>query len=239
MALLYGLLMYKMPQNHAGCLQLTERLEAEFGREGYHAVLFDTKDTEAIPSAIFQCDNCRRHFLRGVFLSCGTVSAPASLYHLELAMPDRESADTLASFLGDLDMPPKQMKRRETEILYYKESERIIDFLTLIGAQNAAFEMINETIQKDLRNNANRHVNCDTANIHKTVNAAQKQIEAIRYLRDSGLFNELPEELKATAVLRETYPDMTLAELALVHEPAVTKSGVNHRLKKLEWLAKH
>lgn len=225
-ALLYGLLLFRQPQTeYLSEAELLLRLRGELRDE--------REDAPASLEEIFLCENCRRCFLRGVFIACGTVSDPAASYHLEIAIPDTESVPGMIAVMTALGLPPKATKRRGTDILYYKENEIISDFLAAIGAQNAAFEMINERIRRDFRNQANRYANCDTANINKTVSTSQMQIEAIAALRATGCLENLPDELRETARLREENPDASLAQLAALHHPPITKSGVNHRLCKI------
>lgn len=225
-ALLYGLLLFRQPQTeYPAEAELLTRLRGELRGA--------VDDAPASLNDIFFCENCRRNFLRGVFIACGTVSDPTSSYHLEIAVPDTASVSEMAEIMTSLGLPPKAAKRRGTDILYYKENETISDFLATIGAQNAAFEIINERIRRDFRNQANRYANCDTANINKTVSTSQMQIEAIAALRATGCLYDLPPELLETAKLREENPDASLEQLAALHNPPITKSGVNHRLRKI------
>lgn len=186
-----------------------------------------------LPSDGFICSECRSVFLRGVFIKCGTIVKPDSGYHLELIMPDSAAADAVSAILNDSGLAPKTTVRKGTPVLYYKESEAIEDFLNYIGAHKAAFELINMKILKDIRNNVNRAANCDAANITKTINAAQVQVDAISALIESGKIEEIPSELRETAYLRLQYPDLSLSELAQLHAPPISKSGLNHRLNKI------
>ena len=191
-----------------------------------------------IDTGKFLCDDCVKYFLRGVFLEFGTITNPDKSYHLELVLNNEITADSLAEVLTKYDMEPKKINRKNNYVLYYKESERIVDFLYIIGANKSAFHMMNTKIRKELRNNANRHANCDTANIDKTVSASMNHIDAINVLIANGGINDLPEELKETAYLRLDNPDITLSELAAIHNPPISKSGVNYRLKKLSEISK-
>jgi len=181
----------------------------------------------------FGCLECERVFLRGVFISSGNLSDPLRTYHLELKTPSYEMSDLVEDTLTNAGLPPKRLVRNKTISLYYKESAAIADFLMLIGAQEASFKFMNTVIFKQKRNNANREANCDAANIEKTVKAAGGQIDAIEALAADGTLSQLSDDLIATAELRLIYPHIALDELAALHDPPITKSGVYHRLRKL------
>ena len=181
----------------------------------------------------YGCPSCRTAFLRGIFLSCGNVTDPDSCYHLDLVLSDDAAAEKLGYMLEDLGLPPKHTARKGMPILYYKESEAVEDFLTTVGATKASLAVMDKKIFKDLRNNANRVSNCELANIGKTVGAATVQYEAIRSLMLGSRFGLLPAELQETARLRYENPELPLKELAELHEPPLTKSGLNHRLRKI------
>ncbi|MDD6800696.1 MAG: DNA-binding protein WhiA [Firmicutes bacterium] len=182
-----------------------------------------------------KCEGCRAAFLRGAFISYGTVASPDRAYHLEFSAPDEACADSLSGVLSDAGYPPKKVYRenRGAYGLYYKDSDAIGYLLAYIGAHKASFELMDQKIYKDLRNNANRHANCDTANIVKTVTASTKQLDMIYNIIDSGMAEGLPEDLKETLDLRAANPDITLEQLAALHTPPLTKSGVYHRLKRI------
>ena len=186
-------------------------------------------------TSLFHCDGCRAAFLRGVFLACGTVVSPERRYHLEFAVPKKAHADFLATVLSSVGLSPKTVFRpaRSGYGLYFKDSEQIGDLLTLIGAQNATFRLYDAKIYRDLRNDANRHTNCDTANIDKTIRASTGQMDAIVRILDSGLADKLPPELRETLDLRAAHPDANLQQLADLHTPPLTKSGVYHRLQRI------
>ena len=175
-------------------------------------------------------------FLCGAFLACGTVTEPARGYHLEFVPPSEWLCDLLFEVLSTLGYPPKSSVRRGTTVLYYKESEPIEDLLAMMGAVKCSLELMELKIYRDLRNRANRATNCETANIDKMVRTAQKQIADIRYLRDCGLLETLPQELIELAEIRENSPDASLAELAALC--GVSRSGVNHRLARLSEAAR-
>lgn len=189
--------------------------------------------------ALFQCQSCRAVFIRGAFIACGTVSSPKHAYHLEFLTPNEELAEKLSALLDESGFPAKKISRahRGTLGLYYKDSETISDVLAFIGANDAAFRLIDEKIYRDLRNNANRQANCETANIDKTITAATNQLDAIYSIIDSGRAALLSDELKETLDLRAAHPDFSLEQLAEIHSPPLTKSGVYHRLKKIQKFA--
>ena len=178
-------------------------------------------------------DCCRSAFLRGAFLSGGSVTDPAKRYHLELATSHAQASRELRSLLEDMDMEPKQTTRGGYQVTYFKSSDQIEDLLTAMGAPLAAMELMNTRAEKELRNGVNRRVNCEAANLDKAVDAAQEQLIAIRKLYAQERVESLPDQLKETIVLRETYPELTLSQLAEEFDPPITKSCLNHRLRKL------
>ena len=181
---------------------------------------------------------CRAAFLRGIFFAGGSITDPRKRYHLELATSHMQVSRELEALLRECGFAPKSVSRSGSYITYFKQSNHIEDFLTLMGAPVAAVDLMNAKIEKDLRNSVNRRLNCDTANVDKAVEAAQEQIEAIRRLREEGVLENLPEKLRQTAAARVDNPELSLSELAEVLEPPVTKSCLNHRMRKLTALAK-
>lgn len=196
--------------------------------------LTDAGRPAALPdSALFACPACEIAFIRGVFLSCGNVTDPGAYYHLDMVLYEDDMAEAFGYFLEEHGLAPKHTARKGMPVLYYKDSEAIEDFLTVIGAKKAAFAVMDAKILKDIRNNANRVSNCELANLGKTVDAATLQYEAIRDLMESDRFALLPVELQQTAKLRYEHPDLPLKDLAALHEPPLTKSGLNHRLRRI------
>ena len=181
---------------------------------------------------------CRTAFMRGAFLAGGSVTDPEKRYHLELATSHLQVSRELEVLLRECGYPPKSVSRNGSYITYFKQSDQIEDFLTLIGAPVAAMSVMTTKMEKDLRNSVNRRLNCDSANLDKAVEAAQEQLEAIRRLREAGLLDQLPEKLQQTAAARLAHPELTLSELAESLDPPVTKSCLNHRLRKIQQLAK-
>lgn len=186
-----------------------------------------------INDTLFSCDKCKVEFLKGAFLSCGNVSSPEKSYHLEMSVAYFNLSRELLYFLKGMSMEAKYTKRASHYVIYYKESEKIVDFLGLIGATQENFEYNNTLIEKDIRNNVNRLTNCEMANLSKQSEAAGKQIVAIRRLFESNGETEISDELLETAKIRLAHPEASLASLAALHEPPVTKSCVNRRLIKL------
>ncbi len=181
---------------------------------------------------------CQVSFLRGAFLAGGSVTDPEKRYHLELLTVHRAVSRETYALLLELGYQPKDTERGGSHILYFKQSDAIEDFLTMIGAPVCAMGIMAAKVEKDLRNGINRRVNCETANIGKVVNAAQEQLEAIRQLETTGKLETLPDKLKATVRLRMENPEATLSELAAMLDPPITKSAMNHRMRKLIELAK-
>ncbi|MCC8135365.1 MAG: DNA-binding protein WhiA [Ruminococcus sp.] len=176
-------------------------------------------------------------FAAGVFLACGSVNNPSKEYHLEFTVPERHLAEELLTLLGDIGVNAKIASRRGQFVVYIKESESIEDTLTFIGAQQCTLELMNVKIYKDVRNKANRIANCDTANIDKVVNAAIRQIEDIQLIdRNVGIEN-LPDELREIAEIRLANTDMSLKEIGDSLENPISRSGVNHRFKRLAKMA--
>lgn len=223
----------------------TEIRTASRGGHRAYAVCFSSRalssvfadiDTgaENIASAVgFRCRECEGHFMRGVFLSCAAVSKPKSGYHLEISVYGERRAELLFRLLCDNVAPPGRIVRGERVGLYYKSNAKIADLLYFFGASRASFEMANVGIERDIRNNENRATNCVTRNISRAVGAASRHIEAINYLYESGKDGFLSEELAYTARLRLENASATLSELAMLHEPPITKSGLNGRLSKI------
>ena len=181
---------------------------------------------------------CRASFLRGIFFAGGSVTDPLKRYHLELTTSHAQASRELDVLLRECGYPPKSVSRNGSFVTYFKQSDQIEDFLTLIGAPVAAMNVMSAKMEKDLRNSVNRRLNCDSANLDKAVLAAQEQMEAIRALQTAGLLDQLPDKLQMTAALRLENPELTLSELAEEFDPPVSKSCLNHRLRKLLELAK-
>ncbi len=181
---------------------------------------------------------CRAAFLRGAFLAGGSVTEPSKRYHLELVTSHAQASRELMALLADMDRQPGQTTRNGSQVTYFKSGEQIAELLSFIGAPNSAAALATARAEKELRNDVNRQVNCEAANLDKAVNAAQEQLEAIRRLYELDRVEELSAALKETIILRETYPELTLSQLAEEFEPPITKSCLNHRLRKLVELSR-
>lgn len=181
---------------------------------------------------------CRSAFLRGAFLAGGSVIDPQKSYHLELSTSHLSVSREMVALMRELDLEPKDAQRKGNAVIYFKQSDRIEDFLTTIGAPLAAMEVMNAKLEKNLRGSVNRRVNCDAANMDKVVEAAMTQVEAIRRLEESGQLAQLPDKLRESARLRLAHPEDTLSQLAQRCDPPISKSALNHRLRKLVELGK-
>ncbi len=186
---------------------------------------------------LLQKSCCRRAYLRGAFLAAGSVSDPNKSYHFEIACRDEKQAATLMEISGSFDIPLKEIVRKNHPVVYLKEGALIVEALNVMEAHVALMDFENSRILKDMRNSLNRRVNCETANIGKTVTAAVKQAEDIRAVMGMPEYKSLPYGIRQIADLRLKYPDASLKELGEMCDPPLGKSGVNHRLRKLSMLA--
>ena len=211
-----------------------EKIRQVFSACGFSA---ETSVSLHVNFALLEKDCCRRAFLRGAFLAGGSVTDPEKRYHLELSTTHWKVSRETGTLLLEMELPAKETERKGSSVLYYKQSEAIEDFLTVIGAPVSAMAVMEAKIEKDWRNEANRKTNCDSANVDKAVAAAQEQLAAIRKLEERAVLETLPEKLRQTAALRREHPETTLSELAELHEPPISKSAVNHRMRKLLALA--
>lgn len=187
---------------------------------------------------ILEEECCKISFLRGAFMAGGSVTDPEKRYHLELATSHLRVTREVYSLLMELGFFPKDTTRSGNHVLYFKQSDYIEDVLTTLGAPVCAMRIMEAKVEKDLRNGVNRRVNCETANLGKAVDAAQEQLAAIRRLEANGTYNDLPDKLRKTAELRKANPEATLQELAQMQDPPLTKSAINHRMRKIMELSK-
>ncbi len=188
---------------------------------------------------IVQNTCCKRAFIRGAFLTSGSMSNPKKSYHLEIVVNDSEKAEQLKCMIQSFSIDAKIVTRKKSYVVYIKEGSQIVDLLNVMEAHIALMDLENVRILKEMRNQVNRQVNCETANINKTVIAASKQIDDILFIRDNIGFGDLAEGLEDIARLRIRYPDASLKELGAMLTPTIGKSGVNHRLRKLSMIAEH
>ena len=196
-------------------------------------------DPREAAQGLFLCPNCQMAFLRGALIGCAVINDPAKEAHLEFRLKHPSRASVLYPVLAECEEPPKLTNRQSSCGLYYKKGAIIEDILLQCGAQQAGFSFINDKIEKEIRNTENRVTNCEARNIQKTVSASHRQITAIRHLKSKpALWDSLPEELRITAELRMEHENASLQELIRLHNPPISKSGLNHRLSKLMQLAR-
>lgn len=180
----------------------------------------------------YSCDGCRGAFLRSAFLTSGTISDPHKSFHLEFSLPEAR-AKAFSAFLKGLGYSPKCVVRPSGVGVYFKDGASIEDLILQMGSHHVVYDLMNTRIERDIRNNENRATNCVASNIGRYVSASQKQLDAISFLMSTGRLEEMDMPLQITAKLRYDNPDATLAELAELHIPAISRSGVNHRLAKI------
>ncbi len=180
---------------------------------------------------------CKQAYLRGAFLASGSVTDPSKGYHFELVSDNPAQAELLRYIMTGFGLEPKLIRRKKYYVVYLKDGSMIVDILNIMGAHVSLMNMENVRILKDMRNTVNRRVNCETANINKTVSAAVRQLEDIAYIERTKGLKYLPEQLRAIAVARQEEPDLPLKELGEKMKPTLGKSGVNHRLRKISEIA--
>ena len=186
---------------------------------------------------VVQQSCCKRAYIRGAFLASGSISDPEKGYHFEIVYTDERKAQQLQTIIRSFSVDAKIVQRKKSYVVYVKEGAQIVDMLAVMEANVALMDLENIRILKEMRNSVNRKVNCETANINKTVNAAVKQMEDIKLIQQVMGFEQLSDGLAQIAELRMQYPEATLKELGMMLSPQVGKSGVNHRLRKLSALA--
>lgn len=189
------------------------------------------------PRQVIQKDCCKKAFVRGMFLAVGSVNDPNKAYHFEIVVHNKEMAENVRDVINSFSLDAKVVKRKKYYVVYLKEGSMIVDILNVMEAYVSLMDMENVRIIKDMRNDINRRVNCETANIKKTVNAARRQIEDIEYIEKTKGLKYLNDSLRVLAELRLEEPDANLAELGEMLNPPVSKSGVNHRLRKISSIA--
>lgn len=189
------------------------------------------------PKQVIQKDCCKKAFLRGIFLATGSVSDPSKAYHFEIVVRNKDMAASIREVMQSFLLDAKVVKRKKYYIVYLKEGAMIVDMLKIMEASVNLMDMENVLILKEMRNDINRRVNCETANIKKTVNAARRQIDDILYIEKKKGLKYLSDSLRQIAELRLEEPDANLVELGEMLNPPVSKSGVNHRLRKISEIA--
>lgn len=218
-------------RNHNDALRI---LQATKLIEEYAEIVDEVRIVNPI---VVQQTCCRRAFIRGAFLAAGSMSDPTKSYHFEIVCAAEAMAIQMKELICSFSMDAKIVSRKKSYVVYLKEGSQIVDILNVMEAPIALMELENIRILKEMRNTVNRKVNCETANINKTVSAAVKQLEDITYIKDTIGFEKLPEGLEEVALARLSHPEATLKELGEFLSPPVGKSGVNHRLRKLGELA--
>lgn len=252
-ALMYGLLYCAEIKNNMFVLKKTNVKNADFVKktiymlfkngaelikENNRDICIDTGISRfstfvEFKECVFKCNNCSAHFLKGLFLTNGTVNDPLKSYRLEIVFTDEVKRNEIFQFLSNEGILSKASKRKKSFIIYIKDSNMIEDFLAKIGATHATFEVMNSKILKEIRNNANRATNCDAANINKSLQASKKHIDAITKLVERKRIDLLPEALKETALKRLEFKELNYAQLGEKFDPPISKSGIYHRLEKI------
>ncbi|HZH93994.1 MAG TPA: DNA-binding protein WhiA [Tissierellaceae bacterium] len=190
-----------------------------------------------VPKNIVASRCCKRSFIRGSFLGGGSMSNPEKTYHLEFVTSHEEHAKSLRDIINSFELNSKIIQRKDNFVVYIKEGEQIVDLLNIIGAHQALLKLEDIRVLKEVRNNINRLVNCETANLGKTISASMRQIESIKTIQRRMGLNKLPDSLREIAEVRLANPDASLKEIGEMMNPPIGKSGVNHRFRKLEEIA--
>lgn len=201
-------------------------------------ITFKKKNNEILKEPLENLtDSQKRAFIRGTFLGAGSINNPDKTYHLEINLSNKENMENLYSLLKQININCKKLEQENKFSIYFKDGEEIAKFIALLGANNSVLKFEDIRVQKDMRGKVNRIVNCQTANLNKTLNASVEQIDAIRNLQVTNRFNKLDDNLKEIALLRLEYPDISLVELGKKLKNPIGKSGVNYRLKKIIQIA--
>lgn len=198
---------------------------------------WDISNRDNIVDIDIENEDIKKAVVRGAFMASGSINEPSKKYHLEILFSAKENANYIFYIIESFGVECKVIKRKEKYALYIKDGEEISKFLALIGAKRAVLNYEEIRIIREMRSNVNRLVNCETANINKTINVAVSQITDINFLKENNKFEELPESLKEIAEIREQNPDKSLLELGKLLKNPIGKSGVNHRLKKIQEIA--
>ena len=191
-------------------------------------------ETETLSRVLgFKCDGCSSHFLRGLFVSSGSVNNPQKSYHLEIKLPDDGRVEPVRILFSEVGYVPGRTSRNGTAVLFFKSGNDIQEVLAHLGATSSVFQFFNAQIERSIRNDENRATNCVTENISRAIRTGSRQLTAIEFLDNHDLLPALSDDLQFTARLRLNNPDISLAELAELHIPPITKSGLHHRLEKI------
>lgn len=231
----FGISFDRVPDDNAAgkrTFLINERAKLKIIFDSFGADIASTL-SHHINFGIIEDDCCRVSFIRGAFLAGGSVTDPEKRYHLELATSHHSVSREAYSILLDLGLSPKESTRSGSFLLYFKQADMIADFLTTIGASNAAMEIMTAKVDKEMKNTITRMINCDSANADKTVVAAQEQMAAIRRIVKTYGLDALPEPLKDAALLRIANPEVSLSDLAKLSYPPVSKSTLAYRFRKI------
>lgn len=230
----------RVPEEHGSGKLIFHIHEKEKMRRILDALGYDAEKSLAlhVNYALLEEDCCRASFLRGAFLAGGSVTDPEKRYHLELSTTHVQASREVATLLEEMGFLPRVVMRGASEVIYFKQSEHIEDILTTIGAPVSATDIMTAKVDKEIRNDANRATNCDIANLNKTLDAVAQQTEAITLLVESGRLKTLPDKLQETVQLRLDNPELSLAQLALLFDPPISKSCLNHRMRKIMEVAR-
>lgn len=218
--------------------KISQFQEVEYKEKDIEISLEFEKQIQSLETIKEQEEMAIKALTRGIFLGSGSVNNPENKYHLEMILSNKRNAQIIKDLLTKMQIYLKELERKNGYSLYIKEGEEISKFLAFIGANSSVIKFEEIRVIRDIKNNVNRKVNCETANLNKTINAAVKQIEAIKKLKLTGKFKNLSDNLKEIANLRIENPDASLVELGQMLENPIGKSGVNHRLNQLIELAK-
>lgn len=202
-----------------------------------YIVTWSINNRENIVDIDIENEEIQKAIVRGTFMASGSINDPNKKYHLEIIFDSKENARYIFYIIEKFKIDCKLIKRKEKYSLYIKDGEEISKFLALIGASKSVMKYEEIRIVREMRNNVNRIVNCETANINKTINVAVSQIADIKYIQEKNKFEELPNNLKEIANLRIENPESSLVELGKMLKNPIGKSGVNHRLKKIQEIA--
>ena len=220
--------------------RILKRLNIEFDMElqgKVYSIVFDCKNLITYQKINTEKEETKKAIVRGAYLGGGSLNNPNSKYHLEILFKTEDDRKKIAEILKNFNIEIKYFKRNDKYSIYIKDGEEISKFLALIGANNSVLRYEEIRVEKDSRNSINRIVNCETANLNKTINASVAQIQAIQTLKKAGKYNKLPESLQEIADVRVENPNLSLTELGKLLKNPIGKSGVNHRLKKIIQLA--
>ena len=224
---------------NAKILRLTKKLELDLNDEDAikSLKLHKINSQYMVDRQLVERSCCKQAYLRGAFLATGSVTDPEKGYHFEIVCDLEEQANLVMDIIKSFGLEPKLVMRKKYYVVYLKDGSMIVDILNVMGAHISLMNMENIRILKDMRNSVNRRVNCEAANINKTVNAAVKQIEDIKYIEQNKSLKSLPENLRLLAEIRLEEPELPLKDLGEKLNPPIGKSGVNHRLRKISEIA--